>query len=115
MLRAVNMGWLQSPRSVLSRRRAMRRLQLASFLATVGFTRNPSRLRGLGSVATLQTPQNAEGFRVFHEIRPPGLAGFALIRASPAALRLLVEPSRLAAECELDGPDRADVTSTDIY
>ena len=41
-----NIGRLQSPSLVLSRRRAIRRLLLCSFRATVGFTRNPSWFRG---------------------------------------------------------------------
>src|SRR6266851_3101877 len=82
MLRAVNIGWLQSPSWLLSKRRSMRRLLLVSLRAIVAFTRNPSWRLVLEKVATLQTPQNAEGFRVFHAFLPPNTGGYAWLRAN---------------------------------
>src|SRR5229473_1120577 len=83
MLRAVNIGWLQSPSWLLSKRRSMRRLLLVSLRAIVAFTRNPSWRLVLEKVATLQTPQNAEGFRVFHAFLPPNTGGYAWLRPRP--------------------------------
>src|ERR1700724_1730983 len=77
MLLAVNMGRPQSPRSVLSRRRSMRRLLLVSLWCIVAFTRNPSWIRFWGKVSTSSTPGTAERFRVFYEIPPPTIGGFA--------------------------------------
>src|ERR1700737_1947494 len=80
MLRAVNIGWLHSPSWLLSKRRSMRRLLLVSLRAMVAFTRNPSWRLVLEKVATLQTPQHAEGFRVFHAFLPPNTGGYAWLR-----------------------------------
>src|SRR5258708_14379353 len=60
----------------------MRRLLLVSLRAIVAFPRNPSWRLVLEKVATLQTPQNAEGFRVFHAFLPPNTGGYAWFRAS---------------------------------
>src|ERR1700687_5596634 len=80
MLPAVNIGRPQSPSSVLSRRRSIRRLLLVNLRCIVAFTRNPSWLRVLGKVSTLLNPGNGERFRVFHEILPPSIGGFASLR-----------------------------------
>src|SRR5207245_7158883 len=82
MLLAVNMGRPQSPKSVLSRRRSMRRLLLVNLLCIVAFTRNPSWLRVLRKVDTFSNPGNTERFRVFYEILPPIIGGFASLRTS---------------------------------
>src|SRR5260370_41311054 len=81
MLVAVNCGRSQSPSLVLSRRRSMRRLRLASLRCKVAFTRNPSGLRVLETPDTLSNPRKAERFRVFHGISSPTNGGFALLRA----------------------------------
>src|SRR5713226_6693050 len=81
MLLAVNMGRPQSPKSVLSRRRSMRRLLLVNLPCIVAFTRNPSWLRVLRKVDTFSNPGNTERFRVFYEILPPIIGGFASLRA----------------------------------
>src|SRR6266852_7086038 len=81
MLLAVNSGRSQPVRSVLSRRRSMRRLRLASLPCKVAFTRNPSGLRVLQMLATISNPGKAERFRVFYEIPPPTTGGFAWLRA----------------------------------
>src|SRR6266851_1913568 len=80
MLLAVNSGRSQPVRSVLSRRRSMRRLRLASLPCKVAFTRNPSGLRVLQMLATISNPGKAERFRVFYEIPPPTTGGFAWLR-----------------------------------
>src|SRR5437879_11437600 len=80
MLLAVNMGRPQSPKSVLSRRRSMRRLLLVNLPCIVAFTRNPSWLRVLRKADTFSNPGNTERFRVFYEILPPIIGGFASLR-----------------------------------
>src|SRR5260370_12352068 len=80
MLAAVNCGRSQSPSLVLSRRRSMRRLRLASLRCKVAFTRNPSGLRVLETLDTLSNPGKAERFRVFHGISPPTSGEFAWFR-----------------------------------
>src|SRR5712671_1521418 len=82
MLLAVNMGRPQSPKSVLSRRRSMRRLLLVNLLCIVAFTRNPSWLRVLRKADTFSNPGNTERFRVFYEILPPIIGGFASLMPS---------------------------------
>src|SRR5216684_6576598 len=82
MLLAVNCGRSQSPSRVLSRRRSMRRLRLASLRCRVAFTRNPSGLRVLETLDTISNPGKAERFRVFHETPPPTTGGFAWLRTS---------------------------------
>src|SRR5438128_8239566 len=77
MLLAVNMGRPQSPKSLLSRRRSSRRLLLVNLPCIVAFTRNPSWLRVLRKVDTFSNPGNTERFRVFYEILPPIIGGFA--------------------------------------
>src|SRR5258707_15266004 len=84
MLAAVNCGRSQSPSLVLSRRRSMRRLRLASLRCKVAFTRNPSGLRVLETLDTLSNPGKAERFRVFHGISPPTSGEFAWFRPSKA-------------------------------
>src|SRR2546421_10027943 len=81
MLLAVNMGRPQSPKSLLSRRRSSRRLLLVNLPCIVAFTRNPSWLRVLRKVDTFSNPGNTERFRVFYEILPPIIGGFASLRA----------------------------------
>src|SRR5437016_1845722 len=82
MLLAVNMGRPQSPKSLLSRRRSSRRLLLVNLPCIVAFTRNPSWLRVLRKVDTFSNPGNTERFRVFYEILPPIIGGFASLRTS---------------------------------
>src|ERR1700704_174893 len=82
MLLVVNIGRPQSPKSVLSRRRSMRRLLLVNLPCIVAFTRNPSWLRVLRKVDTFSNPGNTERFRVFYEILPPIIGGFASLRPS---------------------------------
>src|SRR5260370_25867135 len=77
------MGRPQSPKSVLSRRRSMRRLLLVNLPCLVAFTRNPSWLRVLRKVDTFSNPGNTERFRVFYEILPPIIGGFASLRPRP--------------------------------
>src|SRR5260370_41164377 len=86
MLVAVNCGRSQSPSLVLSRRRSMRRLRLASLRCKVAFTRNPSGLRVLETPDPLSNPRKAERFRVFHGISSPTNGGFALLRPSKGLL-----------------------------
>ena len=59
----------------------MRRLLLVNLLCIVAFTRNPSWLRVLRKVDTFSNPGNTERFRVFYEILPPIIGGFASLRA----------------------------------
>src|SRR5260370_2656333 len=80
MLLAVNCGWWQSPSLVLSRRRSMRRLRLASLRCRVAFTRNPSGHRVLETLDTISNPGKAERFRVFQETPPPTTGGFACFK-----------------------------------
>src|SRR5437879_13041777 len=89
MLLAVNMGRPQSPKSVLSRRRSMRRLLLVNLPCIVAFTRNPSWLRVLRKVDTFSNPGNTERFRVFYEILPPIIGGFASLRARIMILKAI--------------------------
>src|SRR5712692_10730698 len=96
MLPAVNMGRLQSPSLVLSRRRVMRRLLLASFRVTVAFTRNPSWLRGSGNGSTLLDPGSAGRFRVFFWNPAAPIGGSACLRSS--------EPVRSLAQGQLVHP-----------
>src|SRR5258708_23606133 len=97
MLAAVNCGRSQSPSLVLSRRRSMRRLRLASLRCKVAFTRNPSGLRVLETLDTLSNPGKAERFRVFHGISPPTSGEFAWFRTS-CRCPLLDGPDCLGAE-----------------
>src|SRR6516162_6922197 len=77
---AVNMGRWQLGTLVLSRRRAMRRLRLANCWRILGFTRNPSgRKRGHG-LHNHETPEKAEGFRVFQEPCWAGGENLACVR-----------------------------------
>src|SRR5262249_12881336 len=79
---AVNMGRWQLGTLVLSRRRAMRRLRLANCWRILGFTRNPSgRKRGHG-LHNHETPEKAEGFRVFQEPCWAGGENLACVRPS---------------------------------
>ena len=93
MLLAVRIGWEQLRKSVLSKRRWMRRLLLARrrwMLARrrllfvrrrrkMAFTRNPSGRWVLENSDTLLNTGNAKGFRGFQE----------LFRKKPRRLRLL--------------------------
>src|SRR5947209_6498084 len=81
MLLAVSMGFEQSPRSVLSKRRWMRRLLLASFRRMIAFTRNPLVHSGLEKADTPVNPRKAEGFRDSHNSPPPEVGRFACLRA----------------------------------
>jgi hypothetical protein len=67
MLLAVMMGLEQLRRSVLHKRRRMRRLLLAGFSCMLFLTRNPSVPGVLEKVDTPLNPTNAERFRVFHD------------------------------------------------
>src|SRR6516165_11252347 len=83
MLRALNIGRLQSPSLVLSRRRAIRRLLLCSFRATVGFTRNPSWFRGWEERVHPLRPRNSREISSFFPgILPPAVGGYAYLRTS---------------------------------
>src|SRR5207244_9539157 len=93
MLLAVNMGRPQSPKSLLSRRRSSRRLLLVNLPCIVAFTRNPSWLRVLRKVDTFSNPGNTERFRVFYEILPPIIGGFASLRTSSRAQPLGLDPA----------------------
>ncbi len=64
------MGLEQPSRFVLSKRRPMRHLLLASFCRMIFFTRNPSVLLVLDKADTLLDAGNDGGFRVFHEKIP---------------------------------------------
>src|SRR5713101_252028 len=82
MLLAVIMGFEQSPRSVLSKRRWMRRLLLASFRRMIAFTRNPLVRSVLETADTPLNTGKAEGFRDFHNSPPPKVGRFACLRTS---------------------------------
>src|SRR6266851_2897948 len=82
MLLAVIMGFEQSPRSVLSKRRWMRRLLLASFRRMIAFTRNPLVGSVLEKLDTLLNTGNHKGFRVSQKKLPPNAGDFACLRSS---------------------------------
>src|ERR1700736_3690269 len=93
MLLAVIMGLEQPRRSVLSKRRRMRRLLLASFCRMFFLTRNPFVRGALEKVDAPLNPTNAEGFRVFHNRLQSNARDFAFLRPSSRAdsgLRLFV-------------------------
>src|SRR5215212_8102984 len=82
MLVAVNMGRSILLSRVLSRRRSMRRLRLASRWRILVFTRNPFLLVVDGVSLPHQTPQKAKGFRVFQFVVWQTSGRFAWLRAS---------------------------------
>src|SRR5271170_6037431 len=94
MLLAVNIGWPRSGMVVLSKRRSMRRLPLASFRPMILFTRNPSLLRVVKFVATLQTPEKREGFEFFQKFIQANASEFAYSR--PSWINCLCQPRHLA-------------------
>src|SRR5258707_12875306 len=65
MLNAVNMGCSASRRSVLSRRRVIRRLNCASRARMLAFTRNPSVFKVSRLLHIPGAPENTGGFRLF--------------------------------------------------
>src|SRR5271166_4060060 len=81
MLVAVIMGSRHPATLVLSRRRSMRCLRLASWRCIVLFTRNPSWLRALTKLALSQTPRKAERFRVFQKYTPTNARRYACLRS----------------------------------
>src|SRR5438552_19175925 len=81
MLLAVIMGFEQSPSSVLSRRRWMRRLLLASLRRMIAFTRNPLVHSVLEKPDTPLNTRKAEGFRGFHNSPSPKVGRFACLRS----------------------------------
>ena len=80
------MGWEQPRRSVLSKRRSMRRLLWVSRCRMILFTRNPSLLRVAKFVATLQTPEIHEGFEFFQNIILAHTAGFELVNVDSTVI-----------------------------
>src|SRR5271170_2994569 len=81
MLLAVMMGLEQPRRSVLSKRRWIRRLLFASFCRMIFFTRNPFANSVVEETDTLFNTGNNEGFRVFHKILGRNRGNFACIRS----------------------------------
>ncbi len=76
------MGFEQSRRSVLSRRRWMRRLLLASLCRRIAFTRNPLVGSVLEKLDTQLNTGNHRGFRVSQKKLPPNAGDFACLRSS---------------------------------
>src|SRR4051794_6183011 len=82
MLVAENMGWEQSRRSFLSSRRRILRRRALSCRCTFLFTRNLLTQGVLERLVTVQTPQNAKGFRVFPHFAAPGQGNLACLETS---------------------------------
>src|SRR5207302_6183621 len=82
MLLAVIIGSWQPRRSVLSKRRWIRRLRLASFRRMMVFTRNPSVSLVLEFADTPLDAGNHEGFRFSPEFHGAEAGDLACIRTS---------------------------------
>src|SRR5271166_1329651 len=80
MFLAVIMGRSQSPSSVLSKRRKIRRLLFASFWGMVLFTRNPFLRQVWEKEDTPLNTGNGQGFRVFCNLLQESATGFACLR-----------------------------------
>src|SRR5271166_4756719 len=94
MLLAVIMGLEQPRRSVLSKRRWMRRLLLVSFCRMIVFTRNISGGPVLEKAVTPLDAGNHEGFRVspiFHAARADD---FACLRSRSFSCRAMESVNR---------------------
>ena len=80
MLLAVMMGLEQPSRLVLSKRRWIRRLLLASFCRMIFFTRNPSLCLIVEKTDMQLDTGKDEGFRVFSEILSGGCRDIRLLK-----------------------------------
>src|SRR5438128_10819106 len=81
MLLAAIMGSEQPRRSVLSKRRWMRRLLLVSFCRMIAFTRNPSGRPVWENPDTPLNTGNAKGFRVSQNLLPRNVGDYACLRS----------------------------------
>src|SRR5581483_11860907 len=79
MLDALNMG-RSAPRTLLlSRRRLMRRLRLASCCRILAFTRNPFLFWGVMSGYSLNTAETTRDFEFFKKFHPASSGGLACL------------------------------------
>src|ERR1700731_2328677 len=81
------MGSEQPRRSVLSKRRSMRRLLLVSFCRMIAFTRNPSVHSVSDKADTYLNTGKAGGFRASQNLPAKTLEGFACLRPSQISSR----------------------------